>query len=429
MKELSIKQFMYSQPGPRDVNATDRIYLDLCNNLLKLWEQSGLLADTSDELRQAAVLGIIGYYQDVLCDTGLWRSFTDECLRKYGRRVPFHSATEEYIVYELNRSDIEFVLWYQLAFNSMQYRFRYPLDPELVELAGIFFTALESGYDDMVNPEDYREFFDVELNNPEYAEKLYNFIHWLYWRSWLIFPPFQLSFSQIYPEMMELRNAAKDEEDAKKKIEQFQHQVMATMPTGPLAYTLREWLALIVEGRHPKEKVRKFVAPEGSGDEGLTEHPFYTSFIKANSGSPIRFIESYKELNRFFIEGMGWEEGQDHLSAMKGHGNFVLMATPHSGLMVAKNIAKCVKHPDNALYDEEYARKYAFNLISQRAVCPGDMLRYICENGWLPDMTFPEYPTLRGSHDMPSEEARRKAAVENWDFLSRAYLQEYYRGD
>ena len=55
MKELSIKQFMYSQPGPRDVNATDRIYLDLCNNLLKLWDQSGLLADTPDELRQAVL--------------------------------------------------------------------------------------------------------------------------------------------------------------------------------------------------------------------------------------------------------------------------------------------------------------------------------------------------------------------------------------
>lgn len=428
MKEINLRQFLYVQPGPRDENRTDRIYLDLSNKLLSVWDESGFLSETPDDLRQTVVLGIIGYFQDVLCDTGLWRSFTDECLRKYGQRVPFHIVSEDYIDYELNRNDVEFVLWYQLAFNSMQYRYRYPLDKEILSLAGLFFRELESRFHEIEDPEEYRDFFDIESNNPEDSEKLYSFIHWLYWRSWLIFPPFQLSYAGIYPEIMELRNAAKDEEDAKKKTEQFQHQIMATMPTGPLAYTLREWLALILDGRHPKEKQRKYVAPENSEDENLTEHPYYTAFMKANGNSPLRFIATYKELNDFFINGMGWEANVEHLSAMKGHGDFVLMATPHSGLMVAKNIAKCIAHPDNPLYDKEYARTHAFNLISQRAVCPGDMLRYICSNNWLPDLTFPEYPSL-DTLNKPSENQMREVAVNNWDFLARVYLQEYYRGD
>lgn len=424
-----MKQFLYTQPGPREVNATDKIYLGICNNLLKIWDASGLISEAPEDLRQGVVIGIMGYYQDVMCDTGLWRSFTDECMRMYGHKVPFHSTDENYVDYELNRHDIEFVLWYQLAFNSMQFRYRYPLDPEIVELAELFHVALENEYEMTVNPEGYREFFDVELNNPDDSEKLYNFIHWLYWRSWLIFPPFQLSFAQIYPEMMELRNAAKDAEDAKKKIEQFQHQIMATMPTGPLAYYLREWLSLIIDGKYPKDKPRKYVGVDGTEAKDGAEHPFFTAFMKANNGSPLRFIATYNELNRFFIDGMGWEKDQEHLSAMKGHSDFVLMATSHSGLMVAKNIAKCVKHPDNPLYDHDYARIHAFDLLSQRAVCPGDMLRYFIVNGWLPDTTFPEYPSFRGESQLPDEEDRRLAAVKNQDFISRVYLQEYYRGD
>lgn len=429
MKEINIKQFLYTQPGPREENATDRIYLGICNKLLRIWEESGLLSEAPEELKHAVIIGLIGYYQDVMCDTGLWRSFTDECKRLYGHKVPFHTSEENYVDYELNRCDIEFVVWYQLAFNSMQFRFRYPLDPEIIELSELFFVSLESEYEVMVNPEGYREFFDVELNNPDESEKLYTFIHWLYWRSWLLFPPFQLSFAQIYPEMIELRNSAKDAEDARKKIEQFQHQIMATMPTGPLAYYLREWLSLIIEGKHPKERPRKYVGVDGNETEGLTEHPFYTSFMKANNGVPIRFIRSYNELNSFFIEGMGWEKDQEHLSSMKGHSDFVLMVTPHSGLMVAKNIAKCVKSPYNSLYDHEYARIHSFDLLSQRAVCPGDMLRYFISNGWLPDTAFPEYPSLRGASLLPDEEKRRLTAVENQDFISRVYLQEYYRGD
>lgn len=104
------------------------------------------------------------------------------------------------------------------------------------------------------------------------------------------------------------------------------------------------------------------------------------------------------------------------------------MVTPDKGLMVAKNIAKCIKHPANHLYDRDYARKFAFNLISQRAVCPGDMLRYICQNGYLPDATFPEDATICNVNNGFDEE-NRKLVAENWDFLARAYLQEYYRGD
>ena len=62
MKNLTLKQYLFTQPGPREENPTDKIYLELANRLLQIWDGSGLLPEVPDELRQAVVLGIIGYY-------------------------------------------------------------------------------------------------------------------------------------------------------------------------------------------------------------------------------------------------------------------------------------------------------------------------------------------------------------------------------
>ena len=54
-------------------------------------------------------------------------------------------------------------------------------------------------------------------------------------------------------------------------------------------------------------------------------------------------------------------------------------------------------------------------------------LRYICSNGYLPDARFPESAQVIDA-DGDTENSNRLVAA-NWDFLSRVYLQEYYRGD
>lgn len=431
MDKINMKQFRFTQPDGGVEKSTDKKYLDLANRLLEVWDESGLLSEVQDDLRKVVALGLTGYFQDVMCDTGLWRSFTDECLRRYGRRVPFHADSEDYILYELNRDDIEFLLWYLLAFNSMQFRFLYPLDSRIISLAGKLFEVMESAYDTMEAPEGYAELFDVENHNPEDAEKLYELSRWLYWKSWLLLPPMQLTFAQIYPQMMEIQESAPSPQAAAEQIEKLQQQVMSSIPTGPLALYLREWLSLILDGKLPREKAKRYVAPgmDLRDPDNPKEHPWYTAFMAANAGRPIAYFATYAEMNRFLIEGLGWAEGEEHLDMMKEHSDFVLMVTPHAGLMVAKNIARCIADPDNSLYDRNHARNFAFNLISQRAVCPGDMLRYISANDWLPDVAFPEYPLPAGSEETPGFEDRNRAALDNLDFLARAYLQEYYRGD
>lgn len=407
MDEITLKQFKFTQPEQEITKATDKDYLRLANRLLNTWRNRRLMPDIEDDLKKVICIGLTGYYQDVISDAGVYRAFTDECLRLFGKRVPFHEPTEDYIDYELNREDVEFVLWYELCFNSMKYRYLAPDDAKLLTLADALFKVLEDEYDEIPDPEGYNELFDCELYDPEDAEKLHDLSQWLFWKNWLLLPAFQLTFAQIYQHWMELQQSQSDPLKAKELIEADKQDAMAEMPTGPLALKLREWLHLILKGKMPKKRKQPLEAEV---------HPWYKAFMDANNMHDIRFIKTYDELNDFLINGMGWAKDEKHLPNLEKMQDFVLMVTPDRGLMVAHSIARCVNHPLNPFYDKDYASDHAFELLSKRAVCPGDMLRFFIKNDCLPDAHFPH-------------SANKKLVADNADFIARAYLQEYYRAE
>ena len=69
--------------------------------------------------------------------------------------------------------------------------------------------------------------------------------------------------------------------------------------------------------------------------------------------------------------------------------------------------------PGNALYDKTAARREAHTLLTERGRCPADLIRYLFSHQLLPDAQLPGDTTGTLLH-------------ENWDFLARLYLQEYY---
>lgn len=419
MADINMRQFLFWQPNGDVQQSTDEAYLRVCNRMYHTWDKRALMQEVPDDLRKVVCLGLIGYFQDINADAGLWRIFTEQCQERYGRYVPFHENTEDYVPAELNPADVEFIVWYYLAFNSMQFRFLNPLHEGLKETAKALFDVLNAEYDKMPPPVNYKVLMDCELNNPEDNETLYDLGQWLFWRNWLMLPPFQLTYAQIYSHFVEIQEHASTPEQADKEVEEARTEVMSTFPTGPLALYMREWISLLLDGKMSI----KAPAEQHTQDK---EHPYYTAFVKATDGKEICFIRTYDELNNFFIKGMGWEEGLEHLAQFKNHENFVLMVTRERGLMVAKNIAKCVKHPDNPLYDEQHARQFAFTLLSQRATCPADMLLYLCKGGYLPDARFPENATLVSAKGEPDT---AKLVADNYDFIARVYLQEYYRAE
>ena len=397
---ISMEQFLLRQPAAPEVTETDPYYLALANRLVDIAKDKGLFPGYPEKVVERCAMAVTGYYQDVICDAGIWRSFITECRNLYGHDMPFYESGEDYMDYELNRSDVRFMVWYSLAMNFEERRKLYPYDTEVVRGADEWWRELDRVYDESPMPVDYRLTHELEIHAEEDSDAIYRLSNWLFMHCYLMTPAYAMTLSEIVSQF----DLSKDENLG--GFQQRMEQSMAEDPTGPLALFLSEWLYLIIEG---KLRQPKTTAPK-------EEHKYYKAFTAATGGEIIRFFPDYESLNRFFIEALGWAKGQEHLAHMKGEEDFILMVNPEKGMLLAKNIAKCIKAPGNMMYNEEYARRHAIDLLTERGCCPADLLKYVCENGWLPDAMFP------GSDD-------RKVVADNWDFIARCYLQQYYRGD
>ncbi len=249
--------------------------------------------------------------------------------------------------------------------------------------------------------EDYRLTHELEVHAEEDSDAILKLGNWLFMHCYLMTPAYALTLAEIASEF------DLSKEDGLIAFQKRMEQSMVEDPTGPLALYVREWLYLMIEGKMPSVANRSASAGE---------HKYYTSFTKATNGEIIKFFGNYQELNSFFIDALGWEKGEEHLSQLKKGNDFILMVNREKGMLLAHDIAKCIAHPLNPYYDKRYASEHAIELLTDRGCCPGDLLRYVCENGWLPDARF------ENSDDS-------QLVSDNWDFIARCYLQQYYRGD
>ncbi|MDE5552772.1 MAG: DUF3843 family protein [Muribaculaceae bacterium] len=405
MKELiSEQQFLVRQPSYPKITPTTGYYHHLANLMANACIERGILKDWPEAIIARTVLALVGYFQDIMTDSGIWRSFI-ECHRaKYGRWLPFYETGEDYIPHELNREDVKFMVWYTLCMNYETRRVTDPLHPEIARAADLWFSMLDKIYDDAPAPEGFYIWQGLELNNPEEENEVIGFSHWLFMHCYLLTPAFAVTLGQILSQP-----GLKDTKDTT-KLQSALEEAMGEVPTGPLAFYLREWLYTILSGNPVTG-----VTPQPENEIG-NDNPTYVKFMQATGGERIKFIKGYEELNQFFIEALGWEAGVEHLPAMKEYRDFVLLVNRTKGMLLAHDICRCIYMQSNPMYDPEYARHHAIELLTVRGCCPADLLHYLWEHDALPDTYFPDSE----NHELVEN---------NRDFIARCYLQQYYRGD
>ncbi len=399
MDKISPKEFLYKQPHYPEAIESDPYYLSVANHLLELWRESNIFSELPESLIKRIAVNITGYLQDIVSDMGLWRSFIDANRKLYCYSIPFHPVGEKYIDYELNHEDIRFLVWYNISMLDNLNRLLYPHDKKVIELSDIWFEYLDSIYEDAPVPDGYNIAMGLEFHDPEDQERIYHLGTWLFLHSYLITPAFALTMQEIMSDKELLES--KDISAIQNRIE----QAMSENPTGPLALFIPEWLKLIIEGKLSNLK---------PGNESDEPHPYYSKFIDATGGETIRYFGSYEELNNFLINTLEWRKGEEHLAVLKNSRNIILMVNKTRGMLAARNVAQYISDPLNPFYDEAESKKDSIDLLTVRGKCPVDLLKYACSNGYLQNACFP------GSDDY-------KLIKENWDFIARCYLQQYYR--
>lgn len=412
--EITIKDFMLKQPNYPDVAESDKYYIILANRLAKILDNSRALVNESEKTRKDVVLAVTGYFQDVVADAGIWRSFSTMCKELYGKPLPIYPVGEDYIESELNIEDVQFVVWYVLEMSHEENGSVSPFSKDVMNTAKLLYTVLDAVYEDAPVPVEYQMMMDVDLNDKDDAQKIYDLSYWLFWDSYFLRPAAKEALRNAMERAHEIIRKNPDEDVARPLLSELNQSVMIESVTGPLSLSIGEWIELIVDGKMPKDAVLT----------DKSEHKYYTALMKATGGKPIAFIDSYDALESFLSNDMGWgESAEGHFPEMREFDNFVILGNRSKGVLIAHDVAQYIKHPDNPMYDSDKAVAEGHKMVLNQGVVPVDLLKYLFENGLVPDLRLPfVFPKEYKEHG-------EKLLHDNWDFFARLYLQSFYRAD
>lgn len=398
MNLISAKEYAMRQPWYPQKGEHDNYYLELANNLYKI-ECDKKILQIDDLIVRRIAMGVADFMQDIVADAGIWRSFINCNRALYNKTLPFFEVGDDYVDYEINFEDVRFLIWYTIAmFSTGNDRLISPHAPEIEQCARLWFDILEDAYEDAPVSKEFLRWREIDLKHPYDNDELYHFANWLFLHCYLMVPAASETFNEL------IQSLSEEERNEPTLIQQRIEQLMMESPTGPTALFTNEWINLILEDKMPDKE------QEISTDI----HPYYDAFIRYTGGKEICFFSNYKDMNDFFIKALGWEEGTEHLPQMKDYDDYVLLVNKHKGMLAAKNVCRCISAPDNPLYDKEYARRNAIHLFTKRGACPADLVKYAAEHHWLDDARFPSYDN-------------GDIVPDNYDFISRCYLQLYYR--
>ena len=247
--EISVKDYMERQPGGPKVAPTDQFYLWIALRLAKVWDEAPWLRSLDDNIRRDVVLAVTGYYQDVVADGGIWRSFTRLHDMRHAAPLPHYGRREDYVDYELNLDDVRYVIWWTIAGERGEEVIS-PHDQELEALATAFHLLLEEEYEQAPVPRQFCIANEVDLDNPEDAQRIYDYAYWLYWRSFLMRPSSLEVMSRAMPEAHAIISNAGDR-DARPLLHDLNERLMSTEPVGPIPLTTAQWLRLIIDDQLP----------------------------------------------------------------------------------------------------------------------------------------------------------------------------------
>ena len=281
-----------------------------------------------------------------------------------------------------------FILWNTWQKEPHREGFINPMDPTLETSAKAFYCILNKAYETIPENESLNSYFKSYQDEVNAVEKLI----WLFRSTYLTEPSMQIF----------------DIQDAD----------IYTIPCGPTALFLYEWMQLLHAGGEWNLIDSLFPMQLKDSPEMIEKNrKNYQLFTEGNQGERIAYLDGYDALRRFLTQVLQWPDDENHtLPQMKQFKNFVLLINQEKGMLLAHDICEYIHDPLNPYYNKERAQQNAFAILTQEGLCPADLLLYIMEHDYLDDAQIPGV-------------GQAELVKRNADFIARHSLLYYYRGD
>lgn len=251
MKKIYPKDWLALHPY-QQANSVDQYYTRIANQIQNYIYHTGIGADMgSEDVVRCTSLCLAAWFEDVISGTGIWQTFTDECCKRYGIRLPFYPISDDYYPDEPNLEDIRFLLWHHIQFlRRRKESIINPENPVIENTAKLIYRLLGDEYE--IAPENTRmqHFFQAPAFGEEDFFEYRMALEWFHYHCY-----FNIENVNEYGEAVEKLLDRNDEEQTSSPE---YLQVMAEATSSNLAFggrhnllslTSPEWLARIWE-RH-----------------------------------------------------------------------------------------------------------------------------------------------------------------------------------
>ncbi len=238
--------------------ATDFYYAKVGNLLLRRLLKNPVKQGLDEDVMIKMALNTALYFEDIICDSGLWRSFVEKHRALYGKTLPFYFVDDEYFADEPHVQDIQLLLWdAMMALHENE--IINPENPGLKAIADDFYDVLDNEFERAPVNETLRDFFEHPRFTDDFIE-MRNVLQWICSACYLTTGRYTDSaFDELLDYTAKLLHFDSDDDSS------F-YAAMCQQPfkykTGMLAMLPQEWLAGILECNGRKAEARKLQSIE-----------------------------------------------------------------------------------------------------------------------------------------------------------------------
>ena len=264
---------------------TDAYYTKLANQLLDDFKQLRLDfgEQTAPILRYTAIL-LSNYMEDIVADSGQWRSLSALCQQMFGQAVPmYHDENAEYYPDEPSFEAVRFIVWH--AATEMDDIWWNADDSSLKKMAMVAFDRLDRSFEQApVNDELADDITDMLRRAGEDFQKMRPALIW-------IFKECYLTRSYAAEKLIEKRIKEADSmsnmmpEESMRIFYAIMHSIFA-YKVGPLALEPKEYVAALMRTksmlREAEEMMDIEVLPMGYYKYTIEDNGQWIQMLRTN---------------------------------------------------------------------------------------------------------------------------------------------------
>ena len=262
-KNLLLKDWISYHPY-QQADSCDLYYFDICKKVYEIIEGDSTIRKEFLSAAEAVSLTclLVGYFEDVISQTRVWKTFTDIHEALYQKPLPFYFPVE-YFNDEINREDVFFLIWYYLSVLYSGRKLFNPESPAIKTLAKKIFGIFEDEYE--FAPENVRlqEFLSISPDEEDYYH-IREKIQWVALDSWLFHHMREECDQKIKEQNIRILDRG-----LKSLRKEFSYDIIDSFTMNrylPLfAMKGKDWLAGIIGESHPQYSNIKNLPPRKNG--------------------------------------------------------------------------------------------------------------------------------------------------------------------